>query len=240
MCFFWSGDWRILAKRASRRALVSVVDESLLNRRMEAKTEREVDFFDQKREETKHRTEWCAEANRYRCMRCGRGSKYMKMSWTCKGPKFFSKKHGKWRSCHVGGHDLVRRMDGQGEVLIWFRKCSGYARQSMEPKLMNCCRPDAGTQEFCNMIKRIQVLEEGRVPAKEAKNWRIGGEKKRITRKGEKKLLNNFEMGKLHGTKRPVELGQKEKSWRKEESYTMKWHPRVRQNVEEDPSPGRQ
>ena len=23
------------------------------------------------REETKHRTEWCAEANTYRCMRCG-------------------------------------------------------------------------------------------------------------------------------------------------------------------------
>ena len=36
-------------------------------------------FVDQKREETKHPTEWCAEANKYRCMRCGRGSKYMKM-----------------------------------------------------------------------------------------------------------------------------------------------------------------
>ena len=29
-------------------------------------------FVDKKREETKHRTEWCAEANKYRCMRCGR------------------------------------------------------------------------------------------------------------------------------------------------------------------------
>ena len=36
-------------------------------------------FVDKKREETKHRTEWCAEADRYRCMRCGRGSKHMKM-----------------------------------------------------------------------------------------------------------------------------------------------------------------
>ena len=27
-------------------------------------------FADQKREETKHRTECCAEANKYRCMRC--------------------------------------------------------------------------------------------------------------------------------------------------------------------------
>ena len=30
-------------------------------------------FVDQKREDTKHRTEWCAEANKHRRMRCGRG-----------------------------------------------------------------------------------------------------------------------------------------------------------------------
>ena len=36
-------------------------------------------FVDQKREETKHRTEWCAETNKCRCMRCGKSSKYMKM-----------------------------------------------------------------------------------------------------------------------------------------------------------------
>ena len=75
-------------------------------------------------------------------------------------------------------------MDRQGEVLIRCRKCSGYARQRMVPKLMNCCRPeqmDAGG--FGKTAKRIQTLEECGVPAKEAKNWRIDGEKKRITRK---------------------------------------------------------
>ena len=36
-------------------------------------------FVDRKSEGMKHRTEWCAEANRYRCVRCGRGNKYMKM-----------------------------------------------------------------------------------------------------------------------------------------------------------------
>ena len=36
-------------------------------------------FIEKKSENTKHRTEWCAEADKYRCMRCGRGSKYMKM-----------------------------------------------------------------------------------------------------------------------------------------------------------------
>ena len=40
-------------------------------------------FVDRKREETKHRTEWCAEADKYRCMSCGRGSKYMKMPGRC-------------------------------------------------------------------------------------------------------------------------------------------------------------
>ena len=41
-----------------------------------------------------------------------------------------------------------------------------------------------GTEEFGKMMKIIQILEEGRVPAKETKNLRIEGEKKRITRKG--------------------------------------------------------
>ena len=48
-------------------------------------------FVDQKREKTKHRTEWCAEADRYRCMRCGRGSTYMKMPGKCTGPKLLPK-----------------------------------------------------------------------------------------------------------------------------------------------------
>ena len=53
-------------------------------------------FVDRKNEGTKHRTEWCAEADRYRCMRCGRGRKYMKMPGTCTGPKFLSKSLEKW------------------------------------------------------------------------------------------------------------------------------------------------
>ena len=37
---------------------------------------------------------------------------------------------------------LGRRMDTQGEVLVWCRKCSGYARQRMGSKLMNGCKPE--------------------------------------------------------------------------------------------------
>ena len=48
-------------------------------------------FVDKERENT----EQCAEADRYRCMRCGRGSEYVKMPGKCTGPKFLSKKCGK-------------------------------------------------------------------------------------------------------------------------------------------------
>ena len=51
-----------------------------------------------------------------------RKSKSMKMPGRCDGPKISSKSLGKWRSRHVGGLDLVRRMDRQGEVLIRCRR----------------------------------------------------------------------------------------------------------------------
>ena len=51
-----------------------------------------------------------------------------------------------------------------------------------------------GTQGYAKMLKRIQVLEGGRVSAKEARNWRIEGQKRRITRKGYQRLLNRFEI----------------------------------------------
>ena len=48
----------------------------------------------------------------------------------------------------------------------------------MGPTLRNCCMPEPmHTKDIGKMVTRIQTLEEGRVPAKEAKNWRIEGEK---------------------------------------------------------------
>ena len=81
-------------------------------------------------------------------------------------------------------HDLARRVDRQGEVFIWCRKCSGHARQRMRPKWTNCCKPvQVSTKEHGKMLKRIQILEDGRVPAKEANNWRIEEKQRRITGK---------------------------------------------------------
>ena len=83
----------------------------------------------------------------------------------------------------------------------------------MGPKLMNCCRPKPmGTKEFGKMVKRIQTLKIGRVPAKEAGNWRIDEEKKRITRKEYRRLLNNFEMEGLMAQKKACGTWQRRKS----------------------------
>ena len=49
---------------------------------------------------------------------------------------------------------------------------------------MNWCKPEeVGTKEYGKRPKRIQILEDGRVFAKEARNWKIEGQKRRITRK---------------------------------------------------------
>ena len=91
----------------------------------------------------------------------------------------------------MGGHELVRRIDKQGKILIWCRKCSSCARQRMGPKLINCCRLEqVGTKEHGKMLKIIQVLEGCRVPAKEAKNRKLNDKKRRITRKEYQRLLN--------------------------------------------------
>ena len=65
----------------------------------------------------------------------------------------------------------------------------------MGPELMNCCKPEQmGTKEYGKMLPIIQLLEDGRVPAKEAITWRIEGQKRRITRKEYQRLLHKFEM----------------------------------------------
>ena len=65
----------------------------------------------------------------------------------------------------------------------------------MVPQLLNCCRPEqVGTKERGKMLKRIQILEDGRIPAKEAKDLKIKGMKRRTTRKEYRRLSFEFEM----------------------------------------------
>ena len=44
---------------------------------MKPKPKEKVECRGSEKDKSKHRTEWCAEANKYRCMRCGRDSQYM-------------------------------------------------------------------------------------------------------------------------------------------------------------------
>ena len=65
----------------------------------------------------------------------------------CKGPRWMGLESDprlrNWRKAHVSGHDVIRRVDPHGEVLICCRTFSGHARSRMGPKLLNRCRPEA-------------------------------------------------------------------------------------------------
>ena len=88
---------------------------------------------------------------------------------------------------------MVRRMDRKGEVLIWCRKCSGYARQRIGPKRMNCCRPEQmDTKEFGKMVKRIQILKEGRSPSQRSKELENRGRKEKNYEKGVSEAVKQF------------------------------------------------
>ena len=53
-----------------------------------------------------------------------------------------------------GRHDMVRRVVDKEKPSIWCRKCSGYARRRMGPKLMNQCKPEnMDTKEYGKMLK---------------------------------------------------------------------------------------
>ena len=81
------------------------------------------------------------------------------------------RKFGKIGMATSGRPRFGKRVDRQCEVLIWCRKCSGYARQRVGPKLIDCCKLElVGTKEHAKMLKRSQILEDGRVPANESKN----------------------------------------------------------------------
>ena len=110
----------------------------------------------------------------------------MKMQGKCRGPKYLAIVLGTWRKQHLGGHDMARRMDRQGGVLIWCRKSSGHARQRMGQKLLKCCRPEqVGTTEYGKMFKRTQVFEDGR----ESKELEDRKTKEENDKKGIQKIL---------------------------------------------------
>ena len=58
---------------------------------------------------------------------------------------------------------------------------------------MNCCKPEkVCTEEDGKMLKRIRVLEEGRFLAKEGREWKFEGQKKKDCWKGVQKNVGLF------------------------------------------------
>ena len=105
----------------------------------------------------------------------------MKMPGRCTGPEFLSKSLGKWGRRHLGGHDLVRRMDRKGRRYQYgAEKCSGYAKQRM------------GTKEFGKMMKRIQTLEEGSGPSPRGKELENQKRKEKKFEKGVQEAVKQF------------------------------------------------
>ena len=97
-------------------------------------------------------------ANTDRCVRCGRSSKKIKknMPATVRGqggrektPNTSRERRG---TSHLGGHDMVGRVDRHGEALIWCRKCPGCARQRLGRKWMNRCKPENMDTKECRKM----------------------------------------------------------------------------------------
>ena len=110
-------------------------------------------------------------------------SKKMKMPGKCEGSRCtgmeFNFKLKRWERRILGGHDLVRRVDPYGEVLVWCRHCAGYGWCRLELKLMNRCRPEQqDTKGHRKMSTRILELEEGAVPDREAQGRNMDEEKR--------------------------------------------------------------
>ena len=89
--------WKDGAARAWQCAVSfhCLVEERKDCEELKSQPKEEWNFVDQTREETKHRTKWCAGTSRYRCMRCVRSSKHMKMKGNCTGPPYLAKDFGK-------------------------------------------------------------------------------------------------------------------------------------------------
>ena len=106
---------------------------------------------------------------------------------------------------------MVRRVDRNGKAMLWSRKCSGYARCCLGPKLMNRSNTEKlETNEHGKMLKRICELDEGRVPERKEEEWVTG-----------KVVEGGKGSWRFHGAERFVEHCQKKNAGR-QRSYAYK------------------
>ena len=175
--------------------------------RAQAQSERKVEFFWQE--------EWGKEASNG--VVCGSIQVSMYEMWNRKQihedarkmhrTKIPVKKFGKVGRRHLGGHDFVTN----GQTWRGAESVPDTRDKEMGPKLMNCCKPEEmGTKRFGRMLKRIQTLEEGRVPAKETKSWRIEVKGRELRERSIRGFWPRLKWKVWWHKKRIVELGTEE------------------------------
>ena len=82
------GEGPATTERFSRHCFHCLVEECTISKSSSRNQKQSCFLWTKKVEAKSHRTEWCAAANKYRCMKYGRSSKKMKMQGTCEGPRW--------------------------------------------------------------------------------------------------------------------------------------------------------
>ena len=91
---------------------------------------------------------------------------------------------------------MVRRMDRHGEVLIWCRKMFRICEAKNGTKIYEVLQAVASGHQRVWQDVRADCSRGWQCPGKRGtKDWKIEGQKRRITRKECHRLLSKFERG---------------------------------------------
>ena len=99
-----------------------------------------------------------------------------KMQRNCAGPKYLSNNLGKWRKRHLGRHENGKKNVQGGRSFDLVHKMFGLCETENGTELVIVASRSKWAREDGKMLKRILVLEDGRIAAKEARNWNIEGQ----------------------------------------------------------------
>ena len=136
-------------------------------------------YVSEKGKAKKHRTEWCAAAIKYRCLRCGRSSNNLKMQGTCGRPTWLREvsKHklGRWVKTLLGGEKSGSKWRGFNLAQKVFGLYAAKTRTKIDESMQ---ADEHGHERVWEHMKSNLNPRRGRVPAKNARGWKIEGQKK--------------------------------------------------------------
>ena len=108
-------------------------------------------YVDENREDVKHRTEWCAAASKYRCMKCGRCSKANVL-----GSKCLSKNLGRWEKATYGRARCGKKNGQAGRSFDLVQNMLGLRTTENGTLTDDCCKLEpSGYQRVRQDVKTI-------------------------------------------------------------------------------------